>query len=256
MCVHGLPQRRAFCTLMLLFHPEYMGDYMSITCTLFLFHLHVVIFWFSLSTLHILHVGRAAFSSGSSSATPNTYVQTRIRNNLHSSDDKLSEKAQDHFDDPSDIIQERELEPKIIDTASKQPNSPTLPSKRDSSYSSSPSHSGEPSSPIAKVLVSTRRRQHHYQNVIEIRCAVEEPPPNYDELDDLPPVHDVSYRGIPNSVSFSAVNALADQDDLGEGSGFGVRTMDSGIGSTTHEVDVKHDMQLPPLSPHDHETML
>ena len=209
-------------------------------------------------------LGRAGFSSGSSGTAANTYVQTSIRNNLHSSDNDLSKKARDQYDDPSDIVQASKSEPKIMATLSKQPNSPTIPSKRDSSLlSPSPSNFDEPSSPIVKVSDNSssssapRRQQHHniYQNVTEIRCTVEEPPPHYDELDDFPPVHD--YR-VPNSVSFSATNALSDQDEelVGEGSGFAECTMDSGIGSTTHEVDIKRDLQLPPLSLDDHETML
>ena len=209
-------------------------------------------------------VGRAAFPSGSSVAATNSYVQTTIRNNLHSSDNDLPKKARDQYDDPSDIVEEEQPKPKVLATQSKQPNSPTMPSKRDdSSLSSSPSsHFHEPpSSPVAKASASSssatpRQRQHHniYQNVTEIRCTVEEPPPNYDELDDFPPVH--NYR-VPNSASFSAANPLSNQDELGEGgSGFAERTMDSGIGSTTHEIDIKRDLQLPPLSPDDHETML
>ena len=155
-------------------------------------------------------------------------------------------------------------------TLSKQPNSPspTVPSKRDSSLlSPNPSNYDEPPlSPVGKVSDNSnstssmpqrrQQQQHHvYQNVIEVRCTVEEPPPNYDELDDFPPIHE--YR-VPNSASFSATNALSDQDEelMGEGSGFAECTMDSGIGSTTHEADIKRDLQLPPLSPDDHETML
>lgn len=205
------------------------------------------------------------FSSGSSGTAANTYVQTSIRNNLHSSDNELSKKARDQYDDPADIVHAGESEPKIMATLSKQPNSPTMPSKRDSSLlSPSPSNFDEPASPVAEISAnlsssgSGRRQPHHnvYQNVAEIRCTVEEPPPNYDELDDFPPVHH-NYR-VPNSASFSATNALSDQDDelVVEGSGFAECTMDSGIGSTTHEVDVKCDLHLPPLSPDDHETML
>ena len=183
------------------------------------------------------------FSSGSSGTAANAYVETSIRNNLHSSDLELSKKARDQYDDPSD----------------------TVPTKRDTSLlSPSPSNYDEPpSSPVGKVSPDNnsssspvpRRRQHHnvYQNVTEIRCAVEEPPPNYDELDDFPPVHDYQ---VPNSASFSATNTLSEQDEAGEGSGFAECTMDSGIGSTTHESDIKRDLQLPPLSPYDHETML
>ena len=187
-------------------------------------------------------------------------MQTSIRNNLHLSDNELSKKARDQYDDPSDIVQAGESEPKIMATLSKQPNSPTMPSKRDSSLLSS--NLDEPASPVAEISATSsssvprRRQQHHnvYQNVTEIRCTVEEPPPNYDELDDFPPVHH-NYQ-IPNS--FSATNALSDQDEelVGEGSGFAECTMDSGIGSTTHEVDIKRDLQLPPLSPDNHETML
>ena len=189
-------------------------------------------------------LGGVGLSSGSSGTATNTYIETSIRNNLHSSDLELSKKAREQYDDPSD----------------------TVPSKRDASLlSPSPSNYDEPpSSPVGKVSSPDnnsssspvpRKQQRHniYQNVTEIRCTVEEPPPNYVELDDFPPVHD--YR-MPNSVSFSATNALSEQDEVGDGSGFAECTMDSGIGSTTHESDMKRDLQLPPLSPDDHETML
>jgi hypothetical protein len=218
------------------------------------------------SCLHCL--GRVAFTSGSSGAAPNAYVQTSIRNNLHSSDLELSKKARDQYDDPSDTVKASSsstAEPKTMATLSKRPNSPAVPSKRDSSLlSPSPSNYDEPSSPVGKAVSDNssssssvpRRRQHHntYQNVTEIRCTVEEPPPNYDELDDFPPVHDYQ---VPNSASFSATNALSEHEEVGEGSGGSAEcTLDSGIGSTTHEMDIKRDLQLPPLSPDDHEAML
>lgn len=150
---------------------------------------------------------------------------------MHKKTDVLSKDSQEQYDDSSEGIVERSVN-------GKRPTSPLEISKGDSPlplpnhYSISPSRGRQ-----------DPHGSHVYQNVAEIHTAVDEPPPNYDELDLFPPA---TYHA-PISASSTGFSS-----DSSPGA-----TMDSGLGSSTHEHDQKEDLHNSYMLPDGrHETML
>ena len=174
-----------------------------------------------------LNAGRPATISANNAAT---YPESEV---MHKKTDILSKDPQDQYDDSSEGIVERSVN-------GKRPTSPLEISKGDSPLPSTNHYSISPS----------RGRQdqhgsHVYQNVAEIHAAVDEAPPNYDELDLLPPA---TYHA-PISASSTGLSS-----DSSPGA-----TMDSGLGSSTHvhEHDQKEDLHQSYMSQDGrHETML
>ena len=173
-----------------------------------------------------LTVGRPATISANNAAT---YPETEV---MHKKTDVLSKDTQDQYDDSSEGIVERVVN-------GKRPTSPLEISKGGSPLPSQNHYSISPS----RVHQDTHG-SHVYQNVAEIHAVVDEPPPNYDELDLYP---SGTYNHAPISASSTGFSS-----DSSPGA-----TMDSGLGSSTHEHDQKEDLHHSYMLPDGrHETML
>ena len=170
--------------------------------------------------------------------------QPSTHNNLYLNNIETSRKAREQYDDPSETVEGQASAPTVA-IPSKPLNSPTLTGKGETPLTS-PDHFHDPTSPI-KVETSSQQCN-VYQNALELHGSVVEPPPNYDELD-LFPAH--NYQTPPSSLSSAAISPSEDAR------GIAMATVDSGTGSAAHEHEEdKQDLQPPPLSPDDHETML